>query len=55
MWQDSPEVNPNILIWSLTWLVFCHTEHFHRNCHKLCIYVHKSPQVQNKQVAVSAI
>ena len=39
-WQGSPLVNPG----------FCHTNRFHGNGHKPCIFVRESRAIQKKEV-----
>ena len=39
-WQGSPLVNPG----------FCHTNRFHGNGHKPCIFVRESRTIQKKEV-----
>ena len=54
MWQGCPKVKPTVLIGSCFLRIF-HTDRFHGNGHRPYIFVRKSWQISNKQVAPTAI
>ena len=48
IWKGSHEVNPSILM-VLMRSIYCYTDCFHRNSHKLCNFSGNSQHIQNKQ------